>query len=218
MLGPGTGRLAIWHDIEPGAEADVLEWYNREHHAERVDVPGFRQARRHEALEAGTALFVWYGVEGPWVLQQPEYLHRVNGPTPWTRRSQPKFRNMSRTVCRVVGSGGRGQGGYCATARLASGTLEEGAVDGAIQAALGVPLVVGVELWKGIPEVSGISSAETSLRGAPDATTGHALVVSASADWAARRALTAGLGALPGADGSDVGLYRLAFALDREAA
>ena len=34
------GILAVWQDWAPGAEALVADWYNREHHAERVAVPG----------------------------------------------------------------------------------------------------------------------------------------------------------------------------------
>ncbi len=219
MLGPGSGRLAIWHDIAPGEEANVLEWYNREHHVERVNTPGFLRAHRHEAVEGSPRLFIWYGVADPSVLNSADYMARLNAPTAWTQRSQPNFRQMSRTVCRVVASAGLGLGGYSATARI-NGlrdrmTIETPPLSDAIE----TRAVVGAEVWDVVPEGSGIASSETRLRNTDDRLIDRAVVVTASEPEAAKIGLSRvldSLGEAPNGEESIIGLYRLTFMLVRE--
>ncbi|ODT55071.1 MAG: hypothetical protein ABS59_04395 [Methylobacterium sp. SCN 67-24] len=116
----GCGILAIWHDIVPEHQTDVLFWYDREHHFERLAVPGFRSVRRYQA-EPGTSpqLFIRYETESIATLSAPAYLERLNQPTPWTLRCQPQFRGNSRTVCERIESHGGAEGGCAVTIRLA---------------------------------------------------------------------------------------------------
>jgi hypothetical protein len=43
------GILAIWNDCARGTDAEFEHWFQSEHLAERLAVPGFRLGRRHEA-------------------------------------------------------------------------------------------------------------------------------------------------------------------------
>ena len=116
-----TGVLAIWHDVEAGPDetADLFEWYNRQHHVERFDIPGFARARRYEAVAGSSPrIFSRYDTETPDVLASPAYRERLDNPTEWTRRCMPRYRNMARTVCRVVRRFGRGEGGKLAALRF----------------------------------------------------------------------------------------------------
>lgn len=46
MTNIGPGILAIWNDVAPGRDADFNEWFQSEHLAERLAVPGFLFGRR----------------------------------------------------------------------------------------------------------------------------------------------------------------------------
>ena len=41
------GILAIFNNVAPGREAEFEEWFQHEHLAERIAVPGFLIGRRH---------------------------------------------------------------------------------------------------------------------------------------------------------------------------
>ena len=112
------GVLAIWHDMTPQGEADVNDWYNHEHHLERVSVSGFFNARRHVALRGTPKYFIFYETESPEVLISRTYLDHLNNPTAWTQRSMLHIHNNSRSVCRTLGAFGAGHGGVVATFRL----------------------------------------------------------------------------------------------------
>ena len=46
----GKGMLITVTDVRDRDERDFNEWYNREHIDERVNLPGFRRARRYKAI------------------------------------------------------------------------------------------------------------------------------------------------------------------------
>jgi hypothetical protein len=50
---PGTlpGILAIFNNVAPGREAEFEEWFQHEHLAERIAVPGFLLGRRHDLAD-----------------------------------------------------------------------------------------------------------------------------------------------------------------------
>ena len=49
----GTGLLMVWADVPADKEDDFNRWYNEEHMAERLSVPGFLDAARYEAVKNG---------------------------------------------------------------------------------------------------------------------------------------------------------------------
>ncbi|MDB5612972.1 MAG: hypothetical protein JWQ22_625 [Devosia sp.] len=173
------GILAIWHDLAIGREDEMLDWYDREHHPERLSVPGFLSARRYEALDEGVErLFIRYEVDSPGVLASEEYLQRVNNPTPWSLLCQPLIRNNSRTVCRRVANFGWA-GGYVAAIRFTHGSpaLDLAQVEHASMAASGI---CGVEYWVADSAATAIKTDEKRLRGKDDRTIDAALVVHAT--------------------------------------
>jgi hypothetical protein len=107
MTDAPAGILALWLDMAPGTESELNEWFNREHHAERVDIPGFVSARRYVALRGTSEYFIFYRTQDLAVLTSPAYLARLNEPTPWTSATMPHFRNTSRSACPPL-SNGRG--------------------------------------------------------------------------------------------------------------
>jgi hypothetical protein len=223
MTAAQPGILALWLDLAPGAELEVNEWFNREHHAERVGVPGFRSARRYVAERGAPKYFIFYRTREVGVLTARAYLERLNHPTPWTRQVMPQFRNTSRTTCRELAHFGRGEGGVVATLRFgaaagAGAKLERWLRETALPAVLARPGVVAAELWRGDPAASNPDTAERRMRGGPDVIADRVVVLSgnhreqlevACAEHLAHDALVAN-----GGSPAEVGIYRLLFALD----
>jgi hypothetical protein len=119
MMAAPPGILAIWNDVRPGREADFETWFQSEHLAERLAVPGFRFGRRHEAISGTPRFFVFYVTDGPEVLTSKPYRERLDNPTPMTRMVMSEvFMNMSRTVCRRVARRGGPRGAYAVTVRF----------------------------------------------------------------------------------------------------
>ncbi len=201
--------LAIWHDVAAGQAAEVRDWYAREHHFERLAIPGFVDARRFDRVSgAGAEVLGLYGVASPQVLCGDAYRARVDAPTEWTRQVMRHFRHMSRTVCAVTARTGRAQGGHLAALACADGALADPAVLCArLQAQTGV-LQVRALRAAGAPP----GSAEALLRGGADARVAWALLVDADALDAAERALQAAQALTACREPAQCAVYRLAFA------
>lgn len=114
----GNAVLAIWNDILPEARSAFIEWHNREHIPERVAIPGFRRGRRHIARYGTPQYFTLYEADDEAVLVGPDYLERLNNPTPWTREVTQAFQNTIRGICSTVYSSGCADGGTIATLRF----------------------------------------------------------------------------------------------------
>ena len=96
----GGGILALWNDCEASHEDAYEAWYQGEHLAERLAVPGFRRGRRMQSLADGPGYFTYYETVGPDVLFSLVYRQLLDHPSPETERiMREAFRNMSRTVC-----------------------------------------------------------------------------------------------------------------------
>jgi hypothetical protein len=94
------GILAIFNNVAPGREAEFEEWFQHEHLAERLAVPGFLLGRRHEAISGQPGYFNFYVTQSVAVLKSPAYLGRLDAPTPMTRTIMSEiFKDMIRTVC-----------------------------------------------------------------------------------------------------------------------
>jgi hypothetical protein len=85
----GTGLLMVWCEVPADREADFNRWYNEEHLAERLSVPGFLSAARYEAVKGGPKHLAVYEVESAAVLESPAYKKVQANPTPWTKRCSP---------------------------------------------------------------------------------------------------------------------------------
>jgi hypothetical protein len=85
----GTGLLMVWCEVPADKEADFSRWYNEEHLAERLAVPGFLSAARYEAVKGGPKHLAVYEVESAAVLESAAYKKVQANPTPWTKRCSP---------------------------------------------------------------------------------------------------------------------------------
>ncbi|MEI9806239.1 MAG: hypothetical protein WDN48_20045 [Pseudolabrys sp.] len=69
----GTGLLMVWTDIDRQYEAEFNEWYNQEHIAAMLEVPGILGAGRYKAIEGGPKYLAIYELEDHDVLQSAAY-------------------------------------------------------------------------------------------------------------------------------------------------
>lgn len=81
------GMLIVTTNPPADFEEELNDWYDTDHIAERLAVPGFQTGRRFVMLGAPRRYLALYDVETIDVFQSPAYL-AVSGDnvTPWTRR------------------------------------------------------------------------------------------------------------------------------------
>jgi len=86
----GTGLLMVWCDVPAAQEAEFNRWYNEEHLAERLAVPGFLSAARYEAVKGGPKHLAVYELDSAAAMESPAYKKVQANPTPWTQRVGPQ--------------------------------------------------------------------------------------------------------------------------------
>jgi hypothetical protein len=79
----------VWTDVPAEHEAEFNRWYNEEHLAERLSIPGFLSAARYEAVRGGPKHLAYYELENVAVLESEAYKYVQDHPTEWTRRCSP---------------------------------------------------------------------------------------------------------------------------------
>jgi len=105
-------------ETPPELEADFNEWYNREHLDERINIPGFRRARRYEGIDAEIKYFTTYEAMASDNIASPDYLDVLKDQTEWSRRIMPQFSKWHRMPCRVVADHTHGMGSALCLMRL----------------------------------------------------------------------------------------------------
>ena len=87
----GAALLMVWANVPARHEPDFNRWYNEEHLAERLAVPGVLSAARYESNSPGAPKHLaMYELADIAVLSSPEYLAARQNPTDWTRRASPE--------------------------------------------------------------------------------------------------------------------------------
>ncbi len=101
------GLLLTLTEPRPELETEFNAWYDTEHIAERLAIPGFLSARRWVAdVKPGEGKYLaTYELVSPGVLRTTEYLRRYDNPTPWTRRSLGATTVFRRWACEQINPG-----------------------------------------------------------------------------------------------------------------
>lgn len=187
-----SGAVAIWHDIAPQGLAEFYAWHGEEHMPERVSIPGFCSGRRFIAKAADLQFFNLYETQSLEVVGGPDYQARLDSPTPRTLSAVRHFRNVARSLCRVLvkhtaSESGIGQAGLIATLRYDVEEAQEAAHLEKFQQAI-VPALAGsagvcaVSLLLADRAASGYVNAEQRARGAANAVSPIVLLVEGWAD------------------------------------
>jgi hypothetical protein len=209
----GDGFLAIWSDIEPAAETDYLHWMTREHAIERVGIPGFLAMRMFRALDVDARrYFILYELENAGVVGGPEYLARLNQPTPWSQRIMPQLRNFARGGGHVAAASGTGRGGFIAPLRLDAAAAARAAEVAA--AAAKIDRVASVRVLATDHAQTSIQTREKGMRAGDRSFDGLLLVEGVDAA-SVRAAIDLAVAKLEMAGPIDRAVYATIFALDR---
>ena len=105
-------------DIDAAHEREFNRWYDREHLAERVAIPGFVEARRYVAVDAAPKYLGLYSTENFDVLDSDAYRTALANQTEWSKTNISRFQNMLRSVARITVSRGQGRGAALGLVRI----------------------------------------------------------------------------------------------------
>lgn len=133
----GQAALAMWWDMASDVRSDFEHWHAHEHFPERLGIPGFQRASRWTCADGGEGVFVMYELRDRAVLSSPEYLARLNAPTPWSTRLMPHHRHMVRSQCDVLESRGAVVARHALTIRLSPAPGQQAALRAAIETLAG---------------------------------------------------------------------------------
>jgi hypothetical protein len=170
----GTAAVAMWWDMAPALRAEFEDWHSHEHFPERMSIPGFRRGSRW-ASQDEEGFFVLYELDTYETLTSPGYLSRLNNPTPWSAKMMPHHRNMVRSQCRVLESGGGGVAGLMLTLRLSPAAGRAGGLHDYLKAL--------VTRWPALPGLTGAHLLRTETPAAPATTEQKIRGGDAVADW-----------------------------------
>lgn len=104
-------ELLVWTDVDPVHEADFNRWYDREHVAERLAIPGFLSARRFARIGAGRKYLALYRTESLAVFDGEAYRRAFDNQTQWSLENIGRMRNTVRAVGTIAAEAGAGRGG-----------------------------------------------------------------------------------------------------------
>src|SRR5262245_8465416 len=159
------GILSIFNNVAPGREAEFEEWFQHEHLAERIAVPGFLLGRRHEAVSGQPRFFNFYLTQSSDVLNSAAYLARLDAPSPMTRVIMSEvFKDMIRTVCHRVYRLGAMRGTGVVTVRF-SDRPTEAVLQTVIETLMRDKAVACGEIWQAADPLQFPVSLEERLRG-----------------------------------------------------
>ena len=208
----GNAAIAMWWDIPPPMQAEFEDWHSHEHMPERLGIPGFLRGTRWIALSGEPSYFVLYETAGLETLTGPDYLERLNDPTPWSRKMMPYHHNMVRSLCSVRASFGHGLAHALATIRFSPSPASAGALADRLAAGALAQLPQRRGLTAAhLLEAQAMASAQTAeqrIRG-KDAMADWVLLV-CGYDVEAISQTVVDHGALPGAE---IGFYRASYCL-----
>ncbi|WP_206047370.1 DUF4286 family protein [Noviherbaspirillum denitrificans] len=163
----------VMNDVVATEEQEFNHWYQREHMRERLQVPGFRSARRYRCVDDGPRYMAVYECDSVEVLQSPAYRHRLTHPTDWTRKIMPSFRNMLRSACRETWNIGDVTGGAALVIKCKPDTGKAEPARRFIHHVLAGHLSASssttrVALWEGDDGITGPATSESALRAGAD--------------------------------------------------
>ena len=165
----GRGAVVVWNDVTDEGREQFYQWHDKEHVPERLALPGFRRGRRFVAPGHSPEWLTVYEADDLGVLTSPEYLARLNSPTPGTTSTLRHFRNTSRAVCRLAISSGASTGGHVLALRLG---VPAGLADAMIRCvrdelfprAMALTGVLACHLFTADQAASFVDTAESSTR------------------------------------------------------
>ena len=165
----GQAAVLVWNDVAPDGREQFYRWHDKEHIPERLAISGFRRGRRFIRPGHSPEWLTMYEAVDLSVLVSPQYLTRLNAPTPATLSVLEHFRNTSRAVCRLVLAVGSSTGGHMLAMRLAVTPAQNDAMcrylgDEAFPRVMALTGIVACHLYAADPTASYVDTLESSTR------------------------------------------------------
>ena len=82
----GKGIYLVWADVPADMEDDFNMWYNEEHLAELLAIPGVLSAARYVSVSGTPKYLSAYELERAEVRDTPEYKKHLIAPTEWSKK------------------------------------------------------------------------------------------------------------------------------------
>lgn len=101
MAQKSTGIFLVYTDIDPKYEEEFNAWYNTEHLADLLSLPGFLDAARYVAEKGGPKYLAVYELANADVFKSEAFQKYRANPTPWSRRISPTV--IGKNMARIVG-------------------------------------------------------------------------------------------------------------------
>lgn len=89
MAKKGKGLLMVYADVSPAVEEEFNRWYNEEHIAERLSIPGVLNAARYEAVRGGPKYLACYELSEHQAYFSDIWRGHLKNPTDWSKRMSP---------------------------------------------------------------------------------------------------------------------------------
>jgi len=86
MSSSAQGLIAVWLDVAADREEEFNAWYDLEHLAQVVALPGFVGGRRYRCDEAPLRYLAWYDTVDEKVETGEAFQRLIAEPTPWSQR------------------------------------------------------------------------------------------------------------------------------------
>jgi hypothetical protein len=165
MADISAGILAIFNNVATGRESEFEEWFQHEHLAERLAVPGFLLGRRYEAV-SGPSQYVNFSLaQSAEIFKSTAYLERLDHPTPMTRIVMSEiFKDMNRTVCVRIFRRGSMRGSAAVVVQFDVSPIESLLMD-TIETLMADKAVACGEIWRAASLREFPISEEERLRG-----------------------------------------------------
>jgi hypothetical protein len=205
MADTSPGILAIFNNIAIGREAEFEEWFQHEHLAERMALPGFLLGRRYEAVSGQPRYFNFYLAQSADIFKSTAYLERLDHPTPLTRIVMSEiFKDMNRTVCNRTFRRGNMRGSTAVAVRFDQ-CPNEGLLKDTIETLVAEKAVAGGEIWIAASLREFPVSQEERLRGGDKKLEACLLIETLRVSDSEKLALVLA----PSFPGTAIGVYRL---------
>lgn len=217
----GDGMLITFMDIASSDEAEFNAWYDGEHVAERVGIPGFVAARRYLAQGGSPKYLAFYETETLAVLGGADYRAKLNDQTAWSRQVMARFVQPGRIIAQRQASRGSGRGGAVAFIRCAPAQGGDAALRAWIERGLGdwiaKPGIVSAHFLINDPALSlPLDGDGKPVAGAPPAPTTWIVILEATGLAALAATPSAAQLAEAGAQpGAAIGRFQLMWELAR---
>ncbi len=100
----GRGLLMVYTDVPAEVEDEFNRWYDEEHIAERLSIPGVLNAARYMAVRGGPKYLACYELSEPEAYFSDTWQHYLNHPTAWSQRMSPTVvgQNFVRNLYRLI--------------------------------------------------------------------------------------------------------------------